>query len=236
MRGVVVLNTRPRDQAAELTRLLRHAEFEVIEAPAIAIVPGWDPSELERTRRELAAGAFDWLVLPSQNAARGLGSDLRSTNVRAVCGAATARALALEPVVELERYSAAVVIEALRPRVLPGQRVLVPRAAEGRDELVDGLRSLGADVHAPVAYRTMAVDDAARRLMDGGIDVVTVCSPSAVRALGAALPVESLVVCLGETTAEAARTLGWRVSGVADDTTMPALVEVVDLVARGVRV
>ena len=236
MRRVVVLNTRPREQAAELTRLLRQAEFDVIEAPAIAIVPGWEPSELERTRRELAVGAFAWVVLPSQNAARGLEADLRSTHVRAVCGAATARALALEPVFLLERFNAAAAIEALRPRVAPGQRVLVPRAAEGRDELVNGLRSLGADVYAPVVYRTIAADDAALRLRNGGIDVVTVCSPSAARSIGAALPAATLVVCLGETTAEAARTLGWRVSGVADDTTMPALVEVVDLVARGVRV
>jgi uroporphyrinogen-III synthase len=234
--GIVVLNTRPREQAAELTRLLGQAGFEVIEAPAVTTVASWEQRELDRTRRELATGAYDWVVLPSQNAARGLEPDLRETRVRIVCGAATAIALDVRATIALDRFSAAAAIDALKLHLMRGQRALVPHAAEGRDELVDGLRSLGADVFAPVAYRTVPVDDAARRLKRGGVDVVTVCSPSAVRSITAALPAERLVVCLGETTAEAARNAGWPVAGVADGTTMSALVEAVERVARVVRV
>jgi uroporphyrinogen-III synthase len=116
----------------------------------------------------------------------------------------------------------------LKPLLKPGQRVLVPHAADGRDELVDGLRAFGADVHALVAYRSAAVPDAAARLVDGGIDAVTVCSPSAVASLLPALSVQQpVLVCLGETTADAARQAGLRVDGVAEQTTMAALVRAV---------
>jgi uroporphyrinogen-III synthase len=220
-----VLNTRPSEQARELSRLLEAAGFDVLEAPAIAIVPAWDPVELATVRRDLAAGAFDWVVLASQNAAHGLEAELASASV--VCGASTAHALGLLPKLQLDRFSAGAALEVLRPHVRPRQRVLVPRAAEGRDELIDGLRSLGVEVSAPVAYHTAFVADSAERLRHGGVDVVTVCSPSAVRSLAPAIDARPILVCLGETTAEAARLAGLRVDSVAQRTTMAALVEAV---------
>ena len=226
MRRAVVLNSRAAEQAGELSRLLAEAGFEAVEAPAITIAHGWgDATTLEDVRRDLHAGLFDWVVLPSQNAGRAIAPELAGAHV--VCGAATAVALGITAEVVLDRFSAAAALEALRLRALPGQRVLVPRAAEGRDELVDGLRDLDVDVAAPVAYRTLPVEDAANRLRAGGIDVVTACSPSALRSLADAVTADVALVCLGETTAEAARGLGLRVDAVAAQTTMASLVEAV---------
>jgi len=225
VRRPLVLNTRAQEQAAELSRLLAEAGFEPVEAPAIAIVAGWDTAELESVRRDLRAGVYERVVLPSQNAARGLETDLAAARV--VCGAATAEALGIVPEVAIERFSAAAALDVLRPRLAPGARVLVPRAAEGRDELVDGLRGLGANVASPVAYRTVPVAAAATRLHAGGIDVVTVCSPSALRSVAAALTPGVLLVCLGETTANAAREMKLRVDAVARRTSMESLVEAV---------
>ena len=226
MRRAVVLNSRAAEQAGELSRLLAEAGFEAVEAPAITIAHGWgDATTLEDVRRDLHAGLFDWVVLPSQNAGRAIAPELAGAHV--VCGAATAVALGITAEVVLDRFSAAAALEALRLRALPGQRVLVPRAAEGRDELVDGLRDLDVDVAAPVAYRTLPVEDAANRLRAGGIDVVTACSPSALRSLAGALTADVAMVCLGETTADAARGLGLRVDAVAAQTTMASLVEAV---------
>jgi uroporphyrinogen-III synthase len=219
----VVLNTRPRDQSALLSRLLTEAGFESVEAPAIEIVPAWSFAELEGARRELRAGTFDWVILPSQNAGDFLRHDLSA--VRVVCGAATARTLKLETAIKLDRFSAVAALAALKPLIKPGQRVLVPHAAEGRDELLEGLRLLGAEVQALVAYRSAAVTDAAVRMSQGGIDAVTLCSPSAVASLLPALSEQQpVLVCLGETTADAARQAGLRVDGVADKTTMASLV------------
>jgi uroporphyrinogen III methyltransferase/synthase len=230
----VVLNTRPREQAAELSSLLTAAGFDVLEAPAIETVPAWDLAELEAVRRDLADEAYAWVVLPSQNAGRLLLDEL--AHARVVCGLATAQALGVAPAIQLDRFSASAALDVLRPEVQAGQRILVPRAAESRDELTDGLLALGADVHAPIAYRTVAVDpstllEARVQLQRGDVAVVTVCSPSAIRSLVAGVGRELLLgarlICLGETTAAAASQAGLRVAGVAEKTTMASLVDAV---------
>jgi uroporphyrinogen-III synthase len=153
-----------------------------------------------------------------------------------VCGLATARAFGITPELSLDRFSAAAALDLLRPLVQPGHTVLVPRAAESQPELTDGLVALGAHVHAPIAYRTVAVDpstlvDTAAGLRSGSLSAVTACSPSAVHALAAAVGQEALLmarlICLGETTAQAARQAGLRVDGIAERTTMAALVQAV---------
>jgi len=227
---VKVLNTRPVEQASELSHLLREGGFEPIEAAAIAVIPAWDRAELEAIREDLDNGTFAWVVLPSQNAGRELVADLRETRVRIVCGVATAQALGVEASVALRRFSAAAALDELRSRVQPGERILVPRAREGRAELVDGLEALGATVIAPVAYQTVPVPDAASRLEAGGIDVVSLCSPSAAVSVAASVR-DEVVVCLGATTADAAREVGLKVAGVAVRTSMASLVDVIrDLV------
>jgi uroporphyrinogen-III synthase len=228
-----VLNTRPREQAAELSRLLRQAGFDAIEAPAVAISQAWDAAELANVRQELRARRFEWVVLPSQNAARQLRDEL--SGARILCGAATAQVLGINADVVLARFSAGAALAALESSVVPGTRLLVPRAAEGRDELVAGLHRLGANVSAPIAYRTMPAPDAAQWLREGRIDVVTLCSPSAARSVGA-VPPKTVVVCLGDTTAEAARGIGLSVDAVAATTSMAALVAAVQLAVRSVHV
>jgi uroporphyrinogen-III synthase len=223
-----VLNTRPRAQAAELSSLIAAAGFLPIEAPAIDVVLAWDPSELSRVRENLVRHAYDWIVLSSTNSGRGL--DLH--DARVLCGSATASALGLEPWIALDRFSASAAVAALGSAVSPRQRVLAPRAAEGRPDLVDGLNALGLDVDAPIAYRTVAVPDAAERLRRGEIDVVALCSPSAVASVAGAVG-RARVVCLGETTADAARELGMNVDAVARSTSMHSLVEAMRAVSGG---
>jgi uroporphyrinogen-III synthase len=135
----------------------------------------------------------------------------------------------------LDRFSAATALELLRPCVKAGQRVLVPRAAEGREELLDGLRELAVDVVAPIAYRTLPVGDASARLRLNDVDVVVLCSPSAATSVAADISGDPRIVCLGQTTAAAARTHSLRVDGVAERSTMAALVEAVQA-AVGARV
>src|SRR5579871_5322549 len=156
MSARVIMNTRPREQAAELSRLLEAAGFQVVEAPAIATLSAWDAADLERVRRELNAGHYAWIVLQSVNAAGGLERELSSA--RLVCGAATAAHLNVRPSVALQHFSARAALDALRPHLVAADRVLVPRAADGRDELMAGLAALGVDVDAPVAYCTVAVE------------------------------------------------------------------------------
>jgi uroporphyrinogen III methyltransferase/synthase len=222
-----VLNTRPRGQAAELSRPLLAAGFTPIEAPAIATASAWLPAELAAARQALRAGDYAWVVLASANAGRDLVRDLQQARV--CCGASTARALDLRAEIALDRFSASAALTALQSVLEPGDRVLLPRAADGRDELPDGLRAMGVNLDAPTAYRTLVCDASANRLEAGDIDVITVCSPSAVSSLRLGLErhPEVPVVALGETTAAALRAAGLRVAAMANNTSMQALVDAV---------
>ena len=227
MSGPVVLNTRPREQAAELSALLRQAGYTPLEVPAIETVPAWDAAALSAVLERLRAGQYTWAVFASRNAVRfflaglaevgGSADDLR--HVKLLAGTGTAdelRAHGLAATRTLERFSAAAALTVLQHE---SGTVLVPRAAEGRDELISGL----AQVDAPVCYRTQPV--AQTSLPQAAVVVFT--SPSAVRALVGHLPDGPAIVCLGATTAQAAGAAGLRVDRVAQRTDLPSLVEAV---------
>jgi uroporphyrinogen-III synthase len=233
-RTLVVLNTRPREQAAELSELLRAAGYAPIEAPATRASAAWDPPEMARVLGRLRADAYTWLVLPSSNALRFLLYGLASVGgapadlgrVAILCGMGTAKAVAargLNPARILDRFSAEAALA-----VLDSEPLLVPRALESTWPSTD------IEVDAPVCYRTVPVEPsdlraAARQLAAGEIQVVTFASPSAVHGLLAASTSigRARVVCLGSTTAHAARAAGLRVDAIAERTSMASLVEAV---------
>ncbi|HUH00793.1 MAG TPA: uroporphyrinogen-III synthase, partial [Kofleriaceae bacterium] len=73
---------------------------------------------------------------------------------------------------------------------ITGARVLIPRAAEGRDEAIEALRAAGAEVELLPLYATRAVDRGDQTiaygielLRAGGIGVAAFFAPSQVRAL-----------------------------------------------------
>jgi uroporphyrinogen-III synthase len=225
--GPVVLNTRPREQAAELSQLLRQAGYTPVEVPAIETVPAWRADELTAVLQKLRDGQYAWGVFASRNAVRffleglaavgGNANDLRSLKLLSGTGTADElRAHRLQATRTLARFSAAAALTVLQHE--PGV-VLVPRAATGRDELISRL----PHVDAPVCYRTQPVPPTS--LPDSAAAIFT--SPSAVQALVGHLPAGAAIVCLGSTTAEAARAAGLRVSAVAERTDLRSLVEAV---------
>src|SRR5262249_18320732 len=82
-------------------------------------------------------------------------------------------------------YRAEGLVERLRGLLTPGDRVLLPRAAQTRDVLVTGLRALGVDVVEVAAYATRRGEDNSGRLSEalteGGVDAVTFTSSWTVR-------------------------------------------------------
>jgi uroporphyrinogen-III synthase len=202
---------------------LRALGATVLELPAIVVGPPEDPAPLDAALHDLAR--FTWAVFASANAVertvarldalglpRGLLSDLKLACV----GSATAarlEALVREPDLVPTEHTGEALAAALS-RHVAGRAVLVPRAAEGRPELVDGLRAAGAEVVAPVAYRTLAAPPEALAplgdlLEAGRVDAVAFASPSAVRsvvaALGGRAPLlaRALLGAIGPTTAAA---------------------------------
>ena len=207
--------TRARAQASGLAAKLRALGAEVVEAPAIRIVPlpGGAP-DLDGT---------DLVCLTSPNGARLLfdrlraaGLDARALHGRTVAaiGPGTARALrdhGIEPDVVPERSVAESLVEALQP--IPVTRALIARAAEARDVLPDALRERGAQVDVLPLYETVTeeLDDDARAAALNA-DYITFTSSSTVTrfldAAGGPPSASTRIVSIGPVTTQTLRECG----------------------------
>ncbi|MGC3997231.1 MAG: uroporphyrinogen-III synthase [Anaeromyxobacter sp.] len=244
--GRTVVVTRAAGGPDALSARLSALGAAVRPLPAIAFGPPADPAPLRAALGDLAA--FDWVAFASATAvertlealgAAGLAPAALAARSLAAVGPATAARLAeavRPPDLVPAEATGAALAAALGARVA-GRRVLVPRPAEGRPELVDGLRAAGAEVVAVEAYRTVAAPPEALRalegwLREGDVDAVAFASPSAVEAVLAALGDRRLleravVAAIGPTTAEALRGAGLTVGVLPDRHTGQALADAI---------
>ena len=130
------------------------------------------------------------------------------------------------------QFVAESLLHALRTAdVWQGRKVLLPRAADARAVVPDGLARLGASVDIVEAYRNEPEErgaDVTRTAVEGGeVDFVTFTASSAVRAfrrtvggLGRARG-----VAIGPVTARTATEEGLPLAGVADQQTAEGLIE-----------
>jgi uroporphyrinogen III methyltransferase / synthase len=213
--GRTVAVTRARAQASGLAARLRSLGAEVVEAPAIRIVP------LDGPAPELAR--YDLVCLTSPNGVRLLFERLMSAggDARRLAGAriaaigpGTAAALAERGVIAdvvPERFVAEGLIEALSD--VPVQRALIARASEARDVLPDALRARGADVDVIALYET-APEPLTESQLEAvaRADYVTFTSSSTVRffldAAGDRLGSGTRLVSIGPITSDALRERG----------------------------
>jgi uroporphyrinogen III methyltransferase/synthase len=207
--------------------------------PTIRIDPPADRGAgLDRAVAELGDGGYDWVVFSSPNAVDALLDRLPDARTLgrarlAVMGPGTAKALLawrLVPDLVPERAIAEGMLEAFPDPPGPGSVVLVPRAAEGRDVLPDGLAAAGWEVDVVAAYRTVPVpiSDESRAEVAAS-DAVCFASASSVhgllKAAGGPEKLPGVVVCIGPSTAAAAAASGLSVTAVATEHTLPGLVE-----------
>lgn len=268
LQGKHVLVTRTRDQAGVLSENLRAAGAMPVELPVIRIAPPEDWQPLDQALSALAEGStYDWLIFTSANGVkmvlerlRALGFEpalLNSTPI-ATIGPATASALAgygLRAALVPDEYIAESVAAALRREAeqrggtLAGQRVLLARAAEARQVLVDELEQAGAHVAVVAAYRTLPVEQDDERgrevialLRQQRLDIITFTSSSTVHhfmhwlsqaapdiaillAYPGKQPARPLIACIGPITARTARDYGLEVGIEAREFTTAGLVE-----------
>jgi len=245
--GRTVVVTRGKGGDDALSARLRELGAAVRELPSIAFAPPADPGPLDAALR--GAGRFAWVVFASATAvertvermrALGLEPALLARARLAAVGPATAERVARalrEPDLVPAEATGAAMAAALAPHVA-GEAVLVPRPAEGRPELVDGLRAAGAEVTAVEAYRTVpapagAVRPLAAWIAGGEVDAVAFASPSAVASVVAGLGPEAsllrriLLAAIGPTTADALRAAGQEPGAVPVRHTGPDLAEAI---------
>lgn len=245
--GRRIVLTRARAQASAFTRALQDLGAEAVELPTIEIVPPASYGPLDRAIENLAM--YDWIIFTSVNgvysfAARlaYLGRTMKPGIRAAAIGPETAKAaasLGVTPEVVPEEYRAEAILAKLRPGEMRGRRVLVPRAADARDVLIETLRDWGALVDVAEAYRTVAPENAAGQaralVLGGGADMVTFTSSSTVKNFAALFPrvdvkamlAETAVACIGPITEATAVKLNIRVDVVAKEYTIPGLTKAI---------
>ena len=233
--GRTVVVTRAREQASGLRARLETLGAHVLELPTIRVDAL--PVELPHL------ADFAWLVLTSTNGVdaffdAGLapaGLDVRAlAGVRvAAIGSATAAALATRGVhadLVPERFVAEALLDAFPAPTAKSARVLVARAEQARDVLVDGLTDRGYQVDVLTLYRTVPAqpDPAAlEAVRSGTVDAVTFTSSSTVANfcdLVGLLDPQPLAVSIGPITSETARQRGVHIDAEAQEHTIDGLV------------
>ena len=243
--GRTIVVTRAAAQAQRFTQLLQAAGARVLEAPAIVITPpaSWEPLDAALE----ALDTFTWVIFTSVNGvamvdrrlpAKGLTWAALTGRRVAAIGPATADALAehgVRPDLVPAEYRAEGLLERLRARVTPSDRVLLPRAAQTRDVLVTGLRRLGAQVTEVPAYATRRAEAGTARLREalaaGSIDAVTFTSSSTARNFAELFTEEErrswlagvTVASIGPITAATAAEYGLTTDVMPTEYTIPAL-------------
>ena len=228
--GVRIVITRAGAQASGLARQLESAGGAVVEFPTIEIQPPEDFAAFDAAIENIEQ--YDWLIFTSVNSVAPFLARLRragkvvgalaSLHVGAI-GPETAQRLSSAGItVSLvpERYQAEGILDAVKPELMKGKRVLIPRAAEAREVLPETLRSWGAAVDVVVAYRTalarVDVAPLADLLRRGAIDAITFTSSSTVKNFVrlfdgkslAEIAGRSAIACIGPITARTVEEAG----------------------------
>ncbi len=245
--GATVLVTRSPGQAASMARMIEERGGVPVLFPALAVgpPPSWEACDDALGR----LGAFDAVVFPSVNAVNGFFGRCRELRV----GQGSLQRLALYAIGPATRdaiersgfsvravpgeFSAAGLLDLLRGASF--RRVLLPRGSRGRAGLAEGLLAAGKEVEPVVVYDSVpsAGGAAARdRLVAGGIDVLTLASPSAVEGVVAAIEPATLagirrstaIAVIGPTTLDAVRRAGSDADIVPAESTVPAMLDAIE--------
>ena len=236
--GKRIVITRPRDQAADLIDGLERLGAEVLPMPTIQIVDPPSLDQLDAAIERLANGEYAWVMFASVNAVERFFVRLqRSYDARALArtkvaavGPATAerlRSFGINADLMPDEFTAASTVAALG-EVGPG-KILLPRPEGAPLDVVDSLREHGWAVDNVTTYQTLRVRPDVR-VLGGSIDAVLFTSASSVEGFSDATTSTRLgsdyrVICIGPSTAQAARELSLQVDAVADPHTVDGLIE-----------
>ena len=242
--GYRVLVTRPKDLISTISEKLRTQGAEVLELPAIKTVPMEDQSRLYKAFAEI--GEYQWVVFTSPTGVKVFFNEMQKQrlDVRSMGGLKIA-AIGTGTQKELEKhglytdllpeiYDGEHLGEALAAACQGGERILIPRAKIGGQELVAALEKKNLSVDDIPTYDTLYekqdVIDECKEFEEGNIDCAVFTSASTVKGFAEATKGldYSLVraACIGKQTKAAADALGIK-TFVAEKPTLDSLVELV---------
>jgi uroporphyrinogen-III synthase len=244
--GRRILVTRARHQAGRLSTQLAELGAEVIEIPAIEILPPESWELLDAALRD--ARHYQWLIVTSANTVKSITERLTALGLPtshlehlkiAAVGSATARALdeaGFTASITPEEYVAESLIAAIGDQ-MRSTRVLIARASVARDVIPEALGKKGADVDVVEAYRNVIPETSIRHIVEVFAprrqppDAATFTSSSTVSnffqllsAAGIERPPEILAISIGPITSQTLLDHGWEPAAEADPHDIPGLV------------
>ena len=244
--GRTVVVTRASAQAQRLADLLAAEGAEPLLLPTIAIEDPANWGAADDAVRALVEGRYEWVLFTSANGVERFCSrlgapaeDLSHAKVAAV-GRTTA-SLLTERGVGVDLIANSYTGADLAADIGRGSgRVLLPRAEVVPPHMAEVLSRNGWEPHDVAVYRTVPAPvsgEAARRVLDGGFDVVTFTSASTATGfagmigdpskvtLGRLDPPRRVVACIGPLSAQACEEAGMRVDVEAPVHTVEGLVQ-----------
>lgn len=242
--GWKVLVTRPKNMISKTAAKLREQGAEVLELPAIRTEALEDKSRIRAALENL--DTYAWLVFTSPTGVdiffeemQEAGKDIRALgNVKiAAIGEGTRKKLKEHSLIAdlmPEVYDGDSLGEALAAVLNGSERILIPRAEKGNENLVKLLRAAGAQVDDIPTYHTLyessALIDEKKELESGNIDCVVFTSASTVRGFVEGTKCEDYsgirAACIGKQTRAAADAYGMQ-TFMSEKATIDSLISLV---------
>lgn len=240
--GYKVLVTRPKGLASTMSIRLREQGAEVLEMPAVRLVPIEENIKLKHALMNLKN--YQWIVFTSPSGVRIFFEELEAMELDirslmgakfAVLGKGTAKALrerGFHADIMPKIFDGEHLGEELAKAAEPDDRILIPRAKIGNKELVEKLSGhIVDDIPTyDTEYIRQDVIDIRERFESGNIDCTAFTSSSSVKAFAAAL--EGLdfcrvkAACIGRQTKETADRLGMK-TRMASEASIDSLLELI---------
>ncbi|KAJ0246368.1 Uroporphyrinogen-III synthase [Hirschfeldia incana] len=218
-----VVVTRESGKNKQIIKALEKRGISSLELPLIQHARGPD---FDRLSSVLTDKSFDWIIITSPEAASVFLQAWKaacSPKVKVgVVGAGTARVFeeavqgALHVAFTPSKATGKVLASELPDNVGKSTSVLYPASVKASNEIEEGLSRRGFDVLRLNTYTTVPVQSVDSMLLQQALSapVLSVASPSAIRAWMNLIENEkhwsNSVACIGETTASAARRLGFK--------------------------
>jgi uroporphyrinogen-III synthase len=235
-----IVITRAQHQINPFAEQLQQRGAIPIVFPCLELVPQ-NAQSLDDAL--LTLHQFDWLILTSRNTVDILQSRLipinwQTINVAAV-GTSTAAAFKQAFGLDVDFIPPTYTAQSLGEHIPinGGERIFLPQSALAKPDLAECLKTRGATVkviHAYTVINGSGGDDISGMLKDGLIDAITFMSPSSITNFLVRVhpytqyALETLAVCIGDVTAQAAQDSKFRHIIMADEYTLNGLINILE--------
>ncbi len=247
----IILVTRSRDQASELSEKFEKLGANVIEFPIIEIAPPKSWASLDKAIKNISR--YQWIVFTSINSVdnfwcrlKRLKMDVRNCahlKIAAIGPATKDRILSHGLWVDCipSSYHSKGLAAALKKSGIKGNKVLFPQARDGNDEAIVELEKLGCRVDRVETYQTKLPAISSEKLKNifekQKPDWITFASSSSVDNFVKIIGEKNLshylegtkVACIGPVTRKTAESYGMKVTVMPRRATLDSLVEAIAL-------